>query len=145
MARCARLSVLSVRRRFFLRWQDYVEEAIMERRKLAIASIHRKKRLLVSSVRRREKLGADWAFEKYRLWKIKVTLDLVHFMVKIVFCRKTLSIPAIPQFTVQLWLYSLSVLFSECHEWFTAPISASLRRGSLGYFRSKCCIAGAST
>ena len=32
----------------------------------------------------------------------------------------------------------------ERHEWSAAPISAYLRRGPRGYFRSKCCIGGES-
>jgi len=43
-------------------------------------------------------------------------------------------------------LYSLCacVLLSECHDWSAAPISAYLRLGQRGYFRSECCIGGES-
>jgi len=35
-------------------------------------------------------------------------------------------------------------LQSKCHEWSATPISAYLRRGPRGYFRSECCTGGES-
>jgi len=36
-------------------------------------------------------------------------------------------------------LYSVSVLISECHKWSAVAVSACLRRGPRGSFRSECC------
>ena len=46
--------------------------------------------------------------------------------------------------SVHFHLYLVSVLLSECDEWSAAPISAYLRRGPRGYFRSECCTSGES-
>ena len=47
-------------------------------------------------------------------------------------------------FTERTFLHVHIARRLECHKWSATPISAYLRRGPRGYFRSECCIGGES-